>query len=186
MTKSLLGRSPTLRIRSILVGGLAEQVAAEQQAGADLLRLPGGGSSWSRVNGASGRTARGKPNQLGSVSGVASGRIRELLQVGQAFVQRAEVVAAGFDEAGQLLELGHADRGLHVGGFEVVADVRVGVLVVVTRRAGRPAASRSACRRCCPCRGRTSSRGPSRGSDSTSVLSRGLLVSTQPPSPMVM
>ena len=47
-----------------------------------------------------------------------------------------EVFLAAFDEVGEFGDLGDAEGGLHVGGLEVVADVRVGVLVVVAAGEG--------------------------------------------------
>ena len=85
----------------------------------------------SRVKGASGRTAMGKPNQLGSELGVASGRMKTSSQPRQALLQQCEIAPARCNKAGQLLQLRHAHRGLHIGEFQVVADVRVGVLVIV-------------------------------------------------------
>ena len=45
-----------------------------------------------------------------------------------------KIPAPGFDESRQLAELRHADRGLHVGGLQVIADVRIDVLVIVAVR----------------------------------------------------
>ncbi len=58
----------------------------------------------------------------------------DLRQVREALVQPGEVRAARGDEAVELVELRDADGGLHVGELEVVADVRVDVLVVVAVR----------------------------------------------------
>ncbi len=41
----------------------------------------------------------------------------------EAVVQTLPVVAAGIDEAREFPELGNANSGLHVGHFEVVANV---------------------------------------------------------------
>ena len=57
-----------------------------------------------------------------------------LLQVFEALVEAAEVGFAGGGEFVELVELGEPDRGLHVGDLQVVADVRVDVLVVVAAR----------------------------------------------------
>ena len=138
------------------------------------------------MKGASGAHGDGEaePARLGAGGGFRQDE--EFLQVAQALAQRCEIAPARFDEAVQLLQLRHAHRRLHVGELQVVADVRVGVLVVVAvgQAAELPVEALAA--------GvvlaglRTSSRGPSRGSDSTSVCSSGWSVSTLPPSPMVM
>ena len=47
-------------------------------------------------------------------------------------VSSFSTVPTPFDEPRELLQLRHTDSGLHVGCLEVVADVRVDVLVVVT------------------------------------------------------
>ena len=54
-----------------------------------------------------------------------------LLQVGEIFEQIVRVLRPALDERIELLELLDADRRLPVGNLEIVADVRVGVFVVV-------------------------------------------------------
>ena len=51
------------------------------------------------MKGASGRTAMGKPNQLGSDAGGGFGQDEELLEVAQAFAQQREIASARCDEA---------------------------------------------------------------------------------------
>ncbi len=69
------------------------------------------------------RTAMGKPNQLGSAPSRGIGQDQELLEITQAFAQAGEIGAPRGDEAFELFQLRHADRGLHVAELEVVADV---------------------------------------------------------------
>ena len=56
----------------------------------------------------------------------------KFLAVFETFFQESEVVLARLDELGGFLQLGQAAGGLHVGDLEVVAQVAVGVFVVVT------------------------------------------------------
>src|ERR1035437_2397870 len=49
-------------------------------------------------------------------------------------VQQREVLATPRDELREFLELGHAHRGLQIGELQVVADVAVRVLVIVSVR----------------------------------------------------
>ena len=48
--------------------------------------------------------------------------------------QVAEVLLAAFDERRQLFDLGEPQRRLHIGGLQVVSDVRVSVFVIVAAR----------------------------------------------------
>jgi hypothetical protein len=75
-----------------------------------------------------------KPNQLGSACSEAHGKDQKMFQAGEGFPQPLPVTFACFDETGQLAQLRHADGGLHVGELQVVSGMRVGVLVVVSRR----------------------------------------------------
>jgi len=54
-----------------------------------------------------------------------------VFQTSQELAQQSPVAPAGRDEGRQLRELNPADRGLDVGGLQVVPDVAVHVLVVV-------------------------------------------------------
>ena len=53
---------------------------------------------------------------------------------GKALAQGFPVLFAGLDELRQTLQLHPADRGLGIERFEVVAQVAVGVFMVVTLR----------------------------------------------------
>ena len=88
-----------------------------------------------------------------------------------------KVALARLDEAGELLQL-RARRWRPAcrspsGCSRCASRCTCGR----SRAAARRAASRTACRRCWPCPDRTSSRGPSRGTSSTSFLSSGWSVS---------
>ena len=65
-------------------------------------------------------------------AGGGFGQDEEFLQARQPVVQRSEVSPPRLDESVQLVELRHAHRGLHVGELQVVANVRIGVLVIVS------------------------------------------------------
>ena len=76
----------------------------------------------------------------------------------------AEVFFAALDEVRQLLDLRERREPPACRSLSGCSRCASRCICGRSRRAGRPAASQSACRRCCPCRARTSSRGPSRGS----------------------
>ena len=76
----------------------------------------------------------GKPNHDGSEFGVASGRIRNSSQLCRRSFRKAKLAFALGDESRRLVELGQPAGGLHVGDLEVVAEIAVGVLVVVAFR----------------------------------------------------
>ena len=76
------------------------------------------------------------PNQEGSLCGVACGEDQPVLV---RFEQGMQSLKIGFppgDKSLQLLELRQADRRLHVGYFQVVADVGIDVFMVVTEGQG--------------------------------------------------
>ena len=64
------------------------------------------------------------------------GEDENVFQWKQGVAEIGEVGLATLDEAGELGDLRDAERGLHVGRFEVIADVRVGVFVVVAAGQG--------------------------------------------------
>ena len=67
-------------------------------------------------------------------SSVASGKDQELLDRAQALLQEIEVARACRDETVETIHLRQRARRLHVGDLQIVADVRVRVLVVVAVR----------------------------------------------------
>jgi hypothetical protein len=64
-----------------------------------------------------GREREAEPRRLGPLGGL--GQHERLLEVGQALAQAAPVRPPRGDEASSLVELGDADRGLHVGHFRL-------------------------------------------------------------------
>src|SRR5580658_1102706 len=60
------------------------------------------------------------------------GQNENVVKIAEGSLQLGEVLASLGDEARQLLELRDSDGGLHVGRFEVVADVAIDVFVVVS------------------------------------------------------
>src|SRR5262249_8754050 len=116
-----------------LVSRLPSQVAAEEQARAD---APGFQMAHQLIAVEwyvrSHRQRKAEPTWLGI--GRCSGQDEIRRQVEEAIAQSAEIAAPGFDELRQFRKLGQADRGLHVGRLEVVADVRINVFVIVALR----------------------------------------------------
>ena len=89
----------------------------------------------SRVKPASSRTVITKPNHDGSECGVGAGSssrssygAQRAPSGGRSCARRAAM------KPSELLELRAADRRLHVGDLQVVADVAVDVLVIVSDR----------------------------------------------------
>src|SRR5581483_8969813 len=70
-----------------------------------------------------------EPARLRAASGF--GQDKKFFHPGKTLAQRTEIGAARFYETIQLFELSHPDSGLHIGELEVVAQVRVRILVVV-------------------------------------------------------
>ena len=125
-----VGERPDLPVFDVGVGRLPEQISGEQKARGYLLLLevtdefmPG-----ERRVGAHG-DGKAKPTRIRS--GRSFGQDQEIAKRGQPFPQLREVLFALRDEAGQLFHLCQADGGLHVGELQIVADVRIGVFVVV-------------------------------------------------------
>ena len=72
------------------------------------------------------RRVRVRPSRAGSSSRSSYGR--------RTSISRSKLARRARDEAVQLRQLRAADRGLHVGHFQVVADVAVDVLVIESVR----------------------------------------------------
>jgi glucose-1-phosphate cytidylyltransferase len=118
------------------VGGLAEEVAGEHEAGADLggVEVAGelvAGERRVRADG----DGEAEPAGVG-VFGAGLGEDQHVGERLERCFQVGEVLLAAGDEVRQLGDLGDAEGGLHVGGLEVVADVGVGVFVVVAAGEG--------------------------------------------------
>ena len=117
-----IGKRANHPMRKIRVGRLAQQVAAEQEAGADSVVfdvLNQFQSTEGRVG--SHRDCKAKPTRI-RVGGCL-GQDEYVFKLLEPVVQALPVVAAGVDEAWEFLKLGHANSGLHVSHFEVVANV---------------------------------------------------------------
>ena len=138
-----------------------------------------------RVKGASGRTAMGKPNQLGSDLGVASGRMKYSSRSLSPSYKGLKIVAPRFNKSGQLFQLCHAHRRLHVSQLQVIANVRVDILMVIAIGKS-PNCHSKRLPQVLSLPGSHQQSRPQSRNDSTSVLSKDWLVSTQPPSPIVM
>ena len=80
------------------------------------------------------RSVIGKPNQDGLAVRRRLRQDQDILERRQHLGQQVEIALAGGDEAVEPVELREADRGLHVGDLQIVAEVAVGVLVVVAHR----------------------------------------------------
>ena len=123
MTKSVLRQLADDAVRDVAVGGLADQVAAEEQPRGDV-RGPRGADEVVRVERAL-RAARraGTRTSSGRCSGwPRAGRTarrgRQARRMRQAKLRRRAAM-----KPASLSQLRHADGGLHVGGLQVVADV---------------------------------------------------------------
>src|SRR5690348_6026974 len=112
--------------RRIQVGGLPQDVSAEDIAGLDvrvLQPLDQGATRHPAPN----RDRKTKPGGFGPV--VPAGQDQAVLEPPQPAVQRLEVPTAPADEVVEPFELRDTDRRLQIGRLEVVADVGVGVLM---------------------------------------------------------
>jgi hypothetical protein len=112
------------------VGRLAQQVAREEQPRGDARRLQvvdQRAAAEARVR--ADRHREAEPRRVGV--GGRVGQDEDVLQVAQRLAQERVVGAPRGDELVEALQLRVADRGLHVGRLQVVAQVRVHVLVVI-------------------------------------------------------
>src|SRR5260221_1852378 len=114
-------------------GGLAREVAAEEQARADAILVQVGKEIDSiHVAAFPQRDRESEPRRFGARGGL--GKDEELLAAAKALLQEAEVAAARGDEGLEPVHLRERTGRLHVGDLQVVADMRVGGFVVVTER----------------------------------------------------
>src|ERR1700674_5573762 len=112
---------------------MTKQVAAEEQAGGDVSRFQKThdlGAGCGRI--LSNRERKAEPAWVRMCGGF--GQDENVVEIAEGGVKFSEVRAPCGDEARQLLELRDSDCGLHVGRFEVVADVIVDIFVVVSAR----------------------------------------------------
>ena len=133
ITASVFTRSPDDPVRDVLERGMAQQVAGKQAPRLDPVGLE-------------------EPDEVGTAEtrGLTHGddeaepgrlRVRQRLRKEQPILVRPqrvhepiEVRAPARDEPFELAQLRAADRRLHVGHLQVVADVAVHVLVIVSGR----------------------------------------------------
>ena len=141
---------------------MLDQVAGKEHAGLDTFALqvvddPVAGEAGTFPDGEQ-KTEPGRIGVLGRL-----GQDEAISQVGQPIAQQPPVPFAGLDEAGEFLQLGAADGGLHVGDLQVVAEVGVDVLVVVAEGQLAELLAEAVAAGVVPARTGTSSRAPSRG-----------------------
>ncbi len=104
------------------VSGLTQQVATEQEAGADAVVF----DVLNQLQPSEGCTGpnsdcKAEPTWIGV--GGCLGQDEYVLKLLEPVVQALPVVAAGIDKAREFLELGNANSGLHIGHFEVVTKM---------------------------------------------------------------
>ena len=109
-------------MRKVGISGLAQQVAAEQKACPDavVFDVLNQLQPSERCAGTHG-DCKAEPTWIG-VWGCL-GQDEYVFELLESVVQALPVVATCIDEAREFLELGNANSGLHVGHFEVVANV---------------------------------------------------------------
>ena len=121
-------------IISILHVGLAKQVAAEQKTSSDLfvvIEKTQHVFSIERRVGAK-RHAETEPGRL-AVFG-CDRQHEHVFEMLQSVPQILPVPPARRDELVQPLQLGKTDRRLHVGNFQIIAEMRISVFVIVSER----------------------------------------------------
>ena len=124
---------PDHTVLDVLIRRLAKQVAREQLTSGDTARLELVAQFVARDRRILAQADR-KAEPGRARAGRRLGQHQHVLQAGEALSQPAVVVGAARDKAVETLELDGADGGLEVGRLEVVADLRVDVLVVVAGR----------------------------------------------------
>src|ERR1700674_2249812 len=116
---------------NVAIGGLAKQVAAEEQAGGYFSRLKEAhdlAAGCGRI--LSDSEWKAKPAWVRMRGGL--GQDENVVEVAERGGKFGVVGAPGGNKARQLLELCDSDCGLHVGRLEVVADVAVNIFVIVS------------------------------------------------------
>ena len=117
----------------VQVGRLSDQVAAKEKSRGDLPVLEVGDGFGARERCVLAyRHRKAEPARVRAFGGSRQDQV--FVHVRKPFVKKGEVAPAGFDESRHLVQLRQPDRRLHVGDLQVVADVRIGVLVVVAER----------------------------------------------------
>ena len=109
---------------------LSGQVSAEEQTGTDLMLIqmpqqidPCDTALWSQ------RDRKAEPRRV--AAGCRLGQDEMLRASAQLLCEVGKIGLAPRDEFQRLVELSQSARGLHVGDLQVIAGVRVGVLVIV-------------------------------------------------------
>src|SRR5712664_1653420 len=78
------------------------------------------------------RHGKAEPARVGALSGFRQDQ--ELVHSSESLLKEREVAPPSLDETRNFVQLRKTDGCLHVGDLEVVADMRVGVFVVVAER----------------------------------------------------
>ena len=74
------------------------------------------------------------PDEEGEIAGFWKGlwKKKKRIKILQSLINERPIPTTGLDESRQLFHLSHADGRLHVCQFQIVTDMRVCVLMVVT------------------------------------------------------
>jgi len=123
---------PRNAMGDVLIGRVAQEVAAEEVARFDAVGFQMRGDV---VAGEPGAFPDGdyvtEPGGIGILRGLGQ---NEIVFIGfKDFIEFMEVFLAPGDELLEFLELGAADRGLHVRYLEIIADIAINVFVVITK-----------------------------------------------------
>jgi len=113
--------------------GLAGQISGKQEARSDLVLVQVGQQIQARDRAVVfERDRKAKPGWIGMLGGF--GQVQKFFAGLKARFEKSKIVFARLDELRRFVQLRQATGGLHVGDFEVVAQVAVGVLVVIAFR----------------------------------------------------
>src|SRR6478735_4534059 len=113
--------------------GLAGKIAAEQEPRANLHRVEILRELLAReVDARPYRQREAKPGRI-AIWG-SFGEDEEVLKLLERVDQQFEVAAPRLDEAFQMVKLGETDCRLHVGDLQIIADMAVGVFMVISGR----------------------------------------------------
>ena len=127
-----VGQRPDNAMLDVGVGGMPQEVSTKQVAGLDA-------GGFERIDQLGSRERRLRPDgdDVSEPRGIGLGRRGMQDQMALVFLEagfeRGVVALSRGNEFVQFLQLRHADGRLHVGHLEIVADMRVHVLVVVAK-----------------------------------------------------
>lgn len=120
---------------NVLIRGVAQEVTAKEVAGFDEVifeelgeLIPSEASVFANGDG------EAEPRRV--TVGRSVRKDEPILVGAQARVEGSEVFLAAGDEVREFVKLSAADGGLHVGDFEIVANVGIDIFVVVAEREG--------------------------------------------------